>query len=246
VDVAAAHLEDALRAAATIGASVQVARAQLAYARVLLARGAPGDAARAHHLLVELLASLEQPEGHAAAAPVAPAAPPRHGYAFRREGDYWTLASPGRLARVRGLRGFEYIAELLRRPHRAVYVVELMSPSGRRRRGSRRARSASTACRSSRRRAARRASTAAPASTTAPDGASCWPIRRTPSATTTPVARRPAARDRHAGARARRAARAGARHVVGAGAGARQRAQLRQRRAAVDPHGTTSRSGGIS
>lgn len=130
VDVAAAHLEDALRAAATIGASVQVARAQLAYARVLLARGAPGDAARAHHLLVELLASLEQPAGHAAAAPVAPAAPPHHGYAFRREGDYWTLASPGRLARVRGLRGFEYIAELLRRPHRAVYVVELMSPSG--------------------------------------------------------------------------------------------------------------------
>ncbi len=127
-DVAAAHLEEALRAAATIGAGVQVARAQLAYARVLLARGAPGDASRAHHLLVELLASLQQPA--ASAAPPAPPPPLPRSHVFRREGDYWTLASPGRVARVRGLRGFEYISELLRRPHRAVYVVELMSPTG--------------------------------------------------------------------------------------------------------------------
>lgn len=124
-DVAAAHLEDALRAAATIGAGVQAARAQLAHARVLLARGAPGDAARAHRLLVDLLAGLPSPA--TAASP--PAAPARRGYVFRCEGDYWTLASPGHLVRVRGLRGFEYIVELLRRPHRAVYVVELMQPA---------------------------------------------------------------------------------------------------------------------
>jgi hypothetical protein len=123
-DVAAAHLEDALRAAAVIGAGVQVARAQLAHARVLLARGAPGDAARAHRLLVDLLAGLPPPAGGAP-----PAAATRREYAFRREGDYWTLASPGHLARLRGLRGFEYIAELLRRPHCAVHVVELMRPT---------------------------------------------------------------------------------------------------------------------
>lgn len=108
---------------------MQAARAQLAHARVLLARGAPGDAARAHRLLVDLLAGLPSPAGAAAPPPAETAAPPRRGYVFRREGDYWTLASPGHLARVRGLRGFEYIAELLRRPHRAVYVVELMRPS---------------------------------------------------------------------------------------------------------------------
>lgn len=130
-DVAATHLEDAMRSAATIGAGVQVARAQLAYARVLVARGAAGDAARAHRLLVDLLASPEPPEsGAPGPAPGLPPAAPRRGYVFRREGDYWTLASPGRLARARGLRGFEYIAELLRRPHRPVYVVELMRPGG--------------------------------------------------------------------------------------------------------------------
>lgn len=126
-EVAAAHLEDALCAAATIGAGVQAARAQLAHARVLLARGAPGDAARAHRLLADLLAGLSSPAG--ASSPPPASATPRRAYVFRREGDYWTLASPGRLARVRGLRGFEYIAELLRRPHRAVYVVELMQPA---------------------------------------------------------------------------------------------------------------------
>ena len=128
-EVATAHLEDALRAAATIGAGVQAARAQLAHARVLLARGVPGDVARAHHLLVDLLAGLPSPAVDPGPPPAASAAPPRRGYVFRREGDYWTLASPGRLARLRGLRGFEYIAELLRRPHRTVYVVELMRPA---------------------------------------------------------------------------------------------------------------------
>lgn len=127
-EVAAAHLEDALRAAVTIGATAQVARTQLAYARVLLARGGAGDAARAHRLLADLLADRQLPEAGAA---IASPASPRCAYVFRREGDFWTLASPGRLARVRGLRGFEYIAELLRRPHRPVYVVELMGPMAR-------------------------------------------------------------------------------------------------------------------
>jgi non-specific serine/threonine protein kinase len=125
VDVAAAHLEEASRAAASAGAAVALARTQLAYARVLVARGAAGDAARAERLLSDLLGSVQ---GAAAAPPAG--LPPLRGYVFRREGEYWTLASPGRLARVRGRRGFDYIAELLRRPHRGVYVVELMSPGG--------------------------------------------------------------------------------------------------------------------
>lgn len=125
-DAAAAHLEDALRAAVTLGAAAQVARTKLAYARVLLARGAAGDAARAHRLLADLLADRQMAE----AAPSVPDAARRQ-YVFRCDGDFWTLASPGNLARVRGLRGFEYIAELLRRPHSPVYVVELMGPIAR-------------------------------------------------------------------------------------------------------------------
>lgn len=123
-EAAAAHFEEALRAAAAIGAEAEAAQTRLAFARVLLGRGAPGDAARAERLLVELL--VGQPAVSEAAA--APEQAPR-GYVFRREGDYWALASGAQVARLRAMRGFDYIAELLRRPHRSVYVVELMSPA---------------------------------------------------------------------------------------------------------------------
>jgi len=124
-ELAAGHFEDALRAAGG-GAAMPVRAAQLGYARALLGRGAPGDAARAERLLVELLLGVRLAVGTAspAAAAAAEAAdPPR--YVFRREGEYWTLAGAARLSRVRRLRGFEYVSELLRHPHQQLYVLDL-------------------------------------------------------------------------------------------------------------------------
>ncbi len=46
-------------------------------------------------------------------------------YAFKREGDYWTLVAEGRLSRLRSLRGLEFVAELLRHPYEPIYVVDL-------------------------------------------------------------------------------------------------------------------------
>jgi hypothetical protein len=148
-DAAAAHFEDALRAGAAGGAVLEIRHTQLAYARLLLTRGAPGDAVRAERLLAAVIAGLHPAHAGSAApsadrraaAPVGGGAspigdltapsplrashPPSSRYLFRREGDYWTLACEGRVSRLRGLRGFEYIAELLRHPHQQIYVIDL-------------------------------------------------------------------------------------------------------------------------
>ncbi|MGD9763411.1 MAG: hypothetical protein AB7V27_06845 [Candidatus Binatia bacterium] len=122
-DSAAAHLDRALRAASASGAGLQAALASVAYARVLLARGGPGDDLRAERVLADLLAvhGLDTAAGPRTDTGGEPALR----YAFRREGDYWTLVRDGRVTRVRSRRGFEYIAELLRRPHEQVYVLDL-------------------------------------------------------------------------------------------------------------------------
>ena len=142
-DAAALHFEEALHAGARAGAALEVRRTQLAYVRLLLARGAPGDDAKAERLLAEVIASLHllRAGGSAAAAAAPPAAashaavgaapPAAPGseqpgrYLFRREGDYWALAAGGKVSRLRSLRGFEYIAELLRHPYTPIYVVDL-------------------------------------------------------------------------------------------------------------------------
>jgi hypothetical protein len=139
-DAAAAHFDEALRAGAAVGAILEVRRTQLAYIRLLLARGAPGDDGKAEHLLAELIASLHLPRPAVATpdlaqvvtrgvdtslvAPISASAPPGH-YVFRREGDYWTIAAEGTVSRLRSLRGFDYMAELLRHPYEQIYVVDL-------------------------------------------------------------------------------------------------------------------------
>lgn len=133
LDLAAAHFETALRSAGPASASVLGAWAQLAYVRVLLARAAPGDAVRAARLLADLLALAPSAGGAAEVGASAPAdtqrpAPVGERYTLRREGEYWALASAGPVSRARGMRGFEYMVELVRRPHRPVYVVELIRP----------------------------------------------------------------------------------------------------------------------
>ena len=132
-DLAAGHFEDALRAAAAAGAAMQTRATQLGYARALLARAAPGDAVRAERLLGELLVGSRLLTAPAASAPPPTArvevAPPAR-YVFRREGDFWSVAAEGRLTRLRGLRGFDYLAELLRHPQQELYVIDLAGLGG--------------------------------------------------------------------------------------------------------------------
>ncbi|MFN8643882.1 MAG: hypothetical protein U0802_20320 [Candidatus Binatia bacterium] len=182
-EVAAGHLEEALRAAATIGAGVQAARAQLAHARVLLARGAPGTR-----------------RGRIACSPTCwPACrrrrrrrhrttPPR-GYAFRREG------STGRWRRPGGWRACPGAARL--RVHRRAAASS--APRRVRRRADAGGGAASRAAVGARGRRARiaarderhrRGAPRLPGPTRLPRvrWRNCSPNRPPPSATTTPAA----------------------------------------------------------
>jgi tetratricopeptide (TPR) repeat protein len=47
-------------------------------------------------------------------------------YAFRREGDYWSLAFEGRIARVKDLKGMHYLARLLADPGREFHALDLI------------------------------------------------------------------------------------------------------------------------
>jgi hypothetical protein len=60
-----------------------------------------------------------------AALAAAPAPQRPAGAVFRREGDYWTLAYQGELARLRDVKGLGYLACLLGRPGQEVHVLEL-------------------------------------------------------------------------------------------------------------------------
>lgn len=44
---------------------------------------------------------------------------------FRSDGDFWTLSFAGRTVRMKGVRGFHYIAYLLARAHEPVHVLDL-------------------------------------------------------------------------------------------------------------------------
>ncbi len=47
--------------------------------------------------------------------------------AFRREGEYWTLAWRGQIGRLRDMRGLHYIAQLLRDPGREFHALDLLT-----------------------------------------------------------------------------------------------------------------------
>jgi DNA-binding SARP family transcriptional activator len=132
------HFEVAMERCGRLGARAVTARVLYERSRMLLAQGAGGDHATAAELLAQaeaicreldlpgiskriaaLAASVAQPrrpEGAHAAA----------GAVFRREGDYWTLAYRGELARLRDTKGLGYLACLLRHPGREVHVLELV------------------------------------------------------------------------------------------------------------------------
>jgi tetratricopeptide (TPR) repeat protein len=132
------HFEAAMECCSRLGARAVTARVLYERSRMLLARGPGGGHARAVELLTQaqaicreldlpgiskrvmaLAASVAQPgrpEGVQAAAHAV----------FRREGDYWTLAYRGELARLRDAKGLGYLACLLRHPGRELHVLELV------------------------------------------------------------------------------------------------------------------------
>jgi hypothetical protein len=74
---------------------------------------------------------LAPPAGdHEAAVDTPPAAPPSldAGAAgvFRREGDVWVVTWAGRTVRMRDVRGFAYLAVLLRHPDRELHATDVM------------------------------------------------------------------------------------------------------------------------
>jgi hypothetical protein len=49
---------------------------------------------------------------------------------FRREGDYWTIAFAGHVARLKDTKGLQYIAHLLRHPGQEFHVSQLIAAIG--------------------------------------------------------------------------------------------------------------------
>jgi len=56
--------------------------------------------------------------------------PAEGGYVFRPEGEYWTVAYEGKVSRLKAMRGFQYIAHLLRHPHQDIAAIDLVSAGG--------------------------------------------------------------------------------------------------------------------
>jgi tetratricopeptide (TPR) repeat protein len=137
-DEALAHLDAALRQCAAMGAQPDLARILVAQARLHAEQGA-ADAARR---LLDEAAAIAQPRGMDALARRIDAlrrdldggGVPSHrrtaasnaSAALRCEGDYWTIAHAGHLARVRDAKGLHYLRVLLRDPGREFHVLDLV------------------------------------------------------------------------------------------------------------------------
>jgi hypothetical protein len=129
------HFDEAIDLCGQLDARAIRARVLLEHARVLVARDGDGDRGRAVDLLRESGDLCEQLDLSGIADRVASAlgdaqiAPTiaQPGAAFRREGQVWTVAYAGRMARLHELRGFRYIADLLASPGREIYVLDLLA-----------------------------------------------------------------------------------------------------------------------
>jgi AAA ATPase domain len=129
------HFDYAVELCGRLGARAIKARVLLEHAQVLVARDGDGDRRRAVELLRESGDLCEQLDLSGIADRVASAlgdaqiAPTiaQPGAAFRREGQVWTVAYAGRMARLHELRGFRYIADLLASPGREIYVLDLLA-----------------------------------------------------------------------------------------------------------------------
>jgi hypothetical protein len=147
-DDAFAGFEDAAARCRRLDARPLLARVEYEHARARLARGAPGDDARAAELLGAALvaaAALEMPglarlaearlaearargAGAPAAAPAAtaaaPGAPPP--FTFTLEGEYWTVVHAEATFRLKDSLGLRYLVRLIGEPDREVHVLDLV------------------------------------------------------------------------------------------------------------------------
>jgi len=148
-DEAERHLERAVALETRTGSQAWLALTQLRYARMLAARGAPGDRARAREraaaaldaarrhgfaaFLAEgegLLRELEEGYAGAGPAPRAAAAAASARGRFVREGDVWVVALDGAQCRLRDARGLRVLAHLLAHPGAELHALDLYAVSG--------------------------------------------------------------------------------------------------------------------
>lgn len=140
-DRAASDFETALRMNARMGARSWTAQTYMEYATMLAERCERGDDSRAAELINLALGLagplgmagivargkrlLERMTGTTRVAPTQKDAGTSGASLFRREGDFWTISHGGQLARVRNLKGFEYIAFLLQNPDTEIHSADL-------------------------------------------------------------------------------------------------------------------------
>jgi hypothetical protein len=127
----------ALERCRAMGARALEARVLLEHAGMLVARGRDGDGDRSVEMLahVGMVADeLGLPGIRDRASAVAGPGRPRDGAhvgavvdpaTFHREGQYWTVAYEGEMARLHDRKGLRYVAALLATPGRDVHVLEL-------------------------------------------------------------------------------------------------------------------------
>jgi class 3 adenylate cyclase/tetratricopeptide (TPR) repeat protein len=130
------QFEGAMEMCEAMGARAIEARVLVEHARMLLARRGAGDDGRAGDLLgratmiceeLDLPGIAERASALAGTAGLADAqaASGVDRGTFRREGQFWTVAYRGEIARLHDLKGLRYIGLLLAAPGRDVHVLEL-------------------------------------------------------------------------------------------------------------------------
>jgi len=144
------YLDDALHLNTRIGARPWTARTQADLARLLVARGQPGDRERALELLTAALDTARRlgmtvfaerarddfdrarGDSHPGQAPllvVKAAEDTAQWPVFRQEGEYWSIAFAGEEFRLKDVKGLHYLAHLLRHPGREFHVLDLAAAS---------------------------------------------------------------------------------------------------------------------
>lgn len=132
---AAAHFDAARDYCRVLRAPTFTALNLSEHARMLLARGRPGDPERAVVLLAEAehICRRQHIDGileRVLADRSRVEAPGEAEHQFRREGEYWTIAFEGDVFRMKDSKGMRYLAQLLANPGTELHVLDLVALAG--------------------------------------------------------------------------------------------------------------------